>query len=226
MIKKVSIDFAGEIPGIKTSDIPLNPAREDFPLVNHWDGTIWAGNRSGTIPNPTDLPTLSLFLEDEFGRPIGRHIKKSLLGDITAFWNEMISEGKTPTTFSKASFTTKELFRTLLEGKYPWLRLCEGHWKVNQLWVNYYTQWMSSSKSKPKALTNPDGTPVPVIEIESSDSGSSTGSKRRREDITDLAPSKKHKGKLDDSPPHPIRPQPKKSKAKVAKVSTVSFLLD
>lgn len=225
MIKKVSICFAGEIPGIKTSDIPLNPRREDFPLVNHWDGTIWAGTRNGTIPNLTDLPTLSLFLEDEFGRPIAKNVKKSLLGDITAFWNEMISEGKTLTTFSKANFTTKESFRTLLEGKYPWLRLCEGHWKVNQLWVNYYTQRTSTSKSKPKTL--PDGTPVPVIEIDTSDSGSSTGSKRGREDITVLMPSKKHKGEqLDNSPPHPIQLQPKKSKAKVAKVSTVSFLLD
>ena len=25
-----------------------------------------------------------------------------------------------------------------MEDKYPWLRLCEGHWKVRQIWDNHY----------------------------------------------------------------------------------------
>ena len=28
-----------------------------------------------------------------------------------------------------------------MEEKYPWLRLCEAHWKVDQLWVSYFSTW-------------------------------------------------------------------------------------
>ena len=158
-------------------------------------------------------------------------VGKSVRGDVSSFWMDMVNSGEMPQPWGQTGFTRRDQFRKTLEGKYPWLRLCEGHWKVNQLWVNYFTRWKNRFpspllKSKGKARADPgDEDDIPVIEIDTSDSGGSVGSKRGREDTMDPMPPKKAKVKQEGmSIPRHARPRPTKTSAKVAKVSILSIL--
>ena len=226
MIWKLSIDTGVEIPGIRSSNIPLNPKKEDYPGLRYWNSAPWRTIRAGSGRLNVGAPILSLFLEDEFGRAVSDEIKAQLFGDMQGFWRDLPEDKRLP--YTQLGYQTKEAFRTLLEGKYPFLRLCEGHWKVNQLWVNYFknpTPPSSSNGSKNKA-PNPikEDTPIDVSSSDISDT-SILGPKRGHQDITDseVGPSKKHKGKGVEF--HPLRPKPKKISAKMARVSIFSSLL-
>ena len=77
----------------------------------------------------------------------------------------------------------------------------------------------ANGKGKDQATTD-DLDDVPVIEIETSASDSPIGSKWGREEVADPIPSKKPKGGI-PVPRRPVRVQPKKTGAKVAKVSVL-----
>ena len=227
--------FVGEpIHGVQAAGIALNPVQDDNRFVKFWKQETWQKVRKGVGIEDVDVPVLSIFMEDEFGNPIPKGIRRALRSDVYAFWIDL----ETPKIegYLETGLATKESFRKTMEGKYPWLRLCEGHWKVGQVWTNClmsYSRWSKSKDADPKVSkkttptstepTNCDG--IPVIEIETSDSSASAGSKRGRKDDSDEQLQKKHKGKEVASSFHPARPQRMKPKAKVAKVSPFSFLL-
>jgi hypothetical protein len=191
--------------------------------------------RNGTKVKDVDSPILSLFFEDESGSPVSDEVKDQVRGDLTAYWLDMVKEGETPCHYKGLGFKRREHYRKTMEEKYPWLRLCEGHWKVKQIWINYW------KKSRVPAANDKchtpieissnteDSTPVPVpIEVSSDEDGAaSTGSKRGRSAENSLdsdISSKRHKGKGKDvgaTPAfHPPKPQPKKKIApKIGRVS-------
>ena len=227
LVKHISINVVkAPIPGIKKgkiSDIPLNPTQEDYPGVRYWNQKPWQAVRRGLSENDTASPIFSSFMEDEYGQSISAGIKSAVFDDVKSFWVDMHDSIGSPKSFSKTGLMTKEKFRNHMEGKYPWLRLCEAHWKVNQLWINYFTMW----KPNPSPKTSPDRDGVHTIEIGTSDSDISIGSKRGREDVVHATASKKLKGKQVEQPvSRPTHPQPKKLKAKVAKVSLLHMLVE
>jgi len=172
-----------------------------------------------------NAPILSMFLEDEFGRPISDDVKAQLLGDMQAYWKDLARSGQA-TSYSQAGFQVREEFRKTMEGKYPFLRLCEGHWKVYQMWINYCKLKTSPSPSSSRdnqasnSATLKEETP---IDVSADPDDTPIGLKRRRQDDIDseALPSKKHKGKEREVIDfHPPRPKPKKNNAKMARVST------
>jgi hypothetical protein len=136
-----------------------------------------------------DSPILSLFFEDESGNPVSDEVKDQVRGDLTAYWLDMVKDGETPCHYKGLGFKRREHYRKTMEEKYPWLWLCEGHWKVKQIWVNY---WKKSRV--PLAATNnksgtpieissntEDSSPVPIpIEVSSDEDAISAGSKHGR----------------------------------------------
>ena len=281
----IAANLTGEIPGIGTFGIPLNPLQTNYSRVKFWPQSAWQEIKNGAKVNAVDAPVLTLFFEDEFGERVSPGIGEEVRGDLTAYWIDMLKDGELPLHYSGLGLKRREDFRKTMEDKYPWLRLCEGHWKVRQIWVNYYrkgrilaiinndptlkekfaavadAQYIEISSDtedaqpaqkkkavkkaviKKTVVTPPPDTedrlhaprnttdkasvvpsnPTTGSELtESSDS--STGSKRRRQDMDDpgpTTPTKKHKGKAPvTSNFHPPRPQPRmKAPGKVGKVS-------
>jgi hypothetical protein len=237
MMKHMSIKTVGSaIPRVETSDTPLNPRKEDYPKLKYWTRKPWSAVRRKDVANDSDCPTFSLFMEDEFGSWVSEGMRAAVLNDAASFWLDMISAGEMPKTFGHTGLDRKTEFRTRLEDNFPWLRLCEAHWKVNQVWINYFTRWRNSyndnlkkTKSNAPPIPDSDSDSIGVIEVETSDSDASTGSKRGRSDIAEMIPSKKHKGKQTEQPAskYGVRSQARpKPTAKIAKVRTSSFLLD
>ncbi|KAF9777246.1 hypothetical protein BJ322DRAFT_1025872, partial [Thelephora terrestris] len=239
----IAANYTGEIPGIGTFGIPLNPK------------------------------------QDEFGVPVSADVKEEVQGDLTAYWVDMLQDGKLPVHYSGLGLNRREDFRKTMEEKYPWLRLCEGHWKVRQIWVNYYRKsrilaiiendptlkkkfaailpdprypgdilgyrrfpahWQSKEEEGVLVISSEaeDGSPAPgnttneapvrasnpTIDPEPMESsGPSAGSKRGRPESDDMRPAspKKSKGKGKATATtnfHPPKAQPKKNTAKIGKI--------
>lgn len=226
MVSHMSTNFVGSIPGVEEG-IPLKPVRADFMDVGFWKQEAWQEFRNGTRHNATNDAVYSMFMEDQFGDPIPEGERAALREDVHKFWIDLTASGQTPGKYSATGLKISEEFRVTIEGKYPWLRLCEAHWKVKQVWRNCMTaQWNGAKKSKTVANNPDDIKNRVVIEITSSDE-SSPASKRGRDDDSGAGPSKKHKGKEVAKPNfHPPQPLKKKPTAKVAKASTSLFPLD
>ncbi|KAF9781658.1 hypothetical protein BJ322DRAFT_1111578 [Thelephora terrestris] len=134
----IAVSSTGEIPGIKTFGIPLNPKKIHYENLKYWPQSAWLAVRRKAKPKDSKAPVLSLFFEDESGEMVSDEVKEEVRGDMTAYWVDMLHEGKVPVHYSGLGLKHREDFRLTMEGKYPWLQLCEGHWKVRQLWVNHY----------------------------------------------------------------------------------------
>jgi len=249
MVNHISTKFTGPIPGVQEGDIPLNPIKANFKDIKFWKQGPYQALRNKTRNDARGEAVYSIFMEDQFGNPIPGGVRTALREDVHKFWLDMIKEREVPTKYSKVGFKTSEDFRKTMEGKYQWLRLCEGHWKVKQVWRNCFTaQWKAANIPVSLLSGNTDDTDdtednediegtedavdKDVIEVTSSEDDTLAGSKRGREDNLHTGPSKKHKGKEAVKPVlkpafHHARPLPKKkANVKVAKVSTPPFPFD
>ena len=138
IVDHVAANFTREIPGIRSFSIPLNLKKEDYKGVKYWPQSAWQAIRNRAKAKEVDTPVLGLFFEDEFSMSVSDDTKEEVQGDLTAYWVNMLREGELPVHYSSLSLKRREVFRKTMEDKYPWLRLCEGHWKVRQIWVNHY----------------------------------------------------------------------------------------
>lgn len=66
----------------------------------------------------------------------------------TDFYATIMAEGLAPSEWRKASETVKERFRRWMYGRWPYLRLAEGHWKVYEIAKLTYSQWFGGSGQK------------------------------------------------------------------------------
>ncbi|KAF9784617.1 hypothetical protein BJ322DRAFT_1109326 [Thelephora terrestris] len=141
----IAVSSTGEIPGIGTFGIPLNPKEIHYKNLKYWPQSAWLAVRRKAKPKDCKAPVLSLFFEDESGKMVSDEVKEEVRGDLAAYWVDMLQEGHVPVHYSGLGLKRREDFRLTMEGKYPWLRLCEGHWKVRQLWVNHYKKtWIAA----------------------------------------------------------------------------------
>ena len=239
MIQHISTKFVGQIPGADPSDIPLNPKRADYKDVVYWARKPWMSIRNRTTVKTMDAPVLKLFLEDEFGNPMPEDIKDEVLKDTRGFWKDELTAGRGEmlTCYSDLGFKMRNDFRVLLEGKYPWLRLCDGHWKVYQLWINYFSSWKDTNMPSSAIVISSDegegedgkGSSADGKRSQENNEDGPTGAKRGRENDNEGAdPSKRHKGKGKAAVTpdfHPPKPKRGKVKANVAKVSKCPFWL-
>lgn len=179
----------------------------------YWEQAQWQAIRNKVKAKELclDSPIISLYMEDESGQPISAGVKNTLRGDLISYWNEIRASGEELTNFTDLGLERKDHFRKTFEDKYPWLRLCEAHWKVDHLWINYFGSWKKSRNTpEPTTVTDPrqqstdpkrsetlpGPTPAPIQEPSPETSGASVGSKRGREEPGDLyRTSKRYKGK-------------------------------
>jgi len=160
--------------------------------VKFWKQSDWLPFQNGSRHNGTDSTAYSFFMEDGSGVPIPEGVRDDLCDSVHGFWQEMLMKGKTPTPYTEAPYRTTEDFWVTMEGKYPWLRFCEGHWKVKSVWKNCYLMWRKShlpetsttekgkiaEKTRP-ATTNQDDSETRLYIKITSDEDSPIGSKHR-----------------------------------------------
>ncbi|KAF9642394.1 hypothetical protein BDM02DRAFT_3133121 [Thelephora ganbajun] len=214
----IAANSTRQIPGIESSGIPLVPKKSDYPHLKYWNQAPWQEIRNGTRVKDIDSPVLSLFFEDESGNLVSDEVKEEVRGDLYAYWLDMVTDKEIPVHYNGLSLRRQEDYRKTMEGKYPWLRLCEGHWKVKQIWVSHWKKdrFPSLAPKKPKRNTLADvssGTkgsqPAPkeaksetLIELSSDTNNSSPAPKETKSKIPI-----KLSSDTEDSSPAPKKPK-------------------
>ena len=141
----------------------------DYPQVKHWvrkrgDNTQISvikvvdkddfnegdssddGDAGNDDPNQED--GVLAFLEMGDGKLISYDEKKRLYSSMRGFWNDHIDHSKPPVNWSSAGESLRNSFRNVLESKFSYLRLCSGHWKVEELWKRNYHSWLRSFRRR------------------------------------------------------------------------------
>lgn len=231
MVQQLQVSIAG-------GETPLSPKvlrREDF-RTRYWNVASWREKRNNGKIKDSDInaPIFSIFMEDEFGVLVSDEVKDEVLDTLQSYWIDVHDSGELICNWKETGFRRKEDFLATMERKFPWLRLCEGHWKTKQLWINYFGRWKRSPSNKQSPVPGdsrdtkkkdspPHERQETPIDISSDVSNGLASLKHGRDGDEDCepAPSKRHKGKEREAAPstfHPPRPQPKKTKAKLGKV--------
>lgn len=187
--------------------IPLHPKQKDYKMIKHWTPDVYNGlrHRKGGTPRPDDTnaedPLSSIFWEDQFGRIIPPKKRKVVTGDLRAFWQQKYNDGEKVVPFLGTGLKLRDEYRSLFEERYPWLRLCEDHWKVDRIWINHFSGW------------SPVKVPEPV------------STKRERSDENEPGPSsKKAKSTAPEEPVLGPKPRPVPRQRKPAAKVTLPFL--
>ncbi|KAL1686255.1 hypothetical protein GGG16DRAFT_105835 [Schizophyllum commune] len=133
--------------------ITLN--RADFPKIPYWSKQDWANregrktrvsttdkatSRKGKPKTPADsLPVPYLTHFD--GSPVyGGAIRKH----IAACLHQLLFWGIAPAVWGTACHNAHEYVIGVIEELFPFLRLCEGHWKLDMLISSMYSNWWST----------------------------------------------------------------------------------
>lgn len=133
------------------SAIPLHPCREDFYLIRHWTPETWNAlqhPKQGSVPQQHMDSVSILFWEDPSGNLIPHSRRSRVTRDLRSIWQDMHDKGKRLDCISKIGWEVREEFRSRMEQAHPWLRLCDDHWKTDQLWSNYFSGWKPATTSK------------------------------------------------------------------------------
>lgn len=223
-------------PPPPTNTIPLKPEEANHPLVVCWRKEVYLALKAKlalknkSMPKEdSDLavPVMCLWMVDQNGQHISSGIRHSLRQDIFAYWTGIDAGVERLTIFTDTPLARKEDFHQTFEAKYPRLRLCEGHWKVDQLWISYFSSWRRPHSSPTPEKTGPITKGQSPFEMAVEESRAPVPAKRKSDDSNSLNedPSKCFKGKAVDimAPTnfHHKRPQPrlKRISATTAKVS-------
>ena len=224
-----------------------NLDRKDFPNVVHWDQGHYNSLRKGCKPedNNEGVPTpeastsssssggkvsvISCFMEDEHGRPISEAQKTSARAKAKHFWNGLFDDGVAPLSFCKLDVNTREAYIALMEDSFPWLRLCENHWKSEKIWHNHYSDWLKKrvagkeKKEKKKAAKAAVGEVIDVDADASNNSqvGPERPSKRPQADGETNKPKRR---RVEVESPLPS-PHPAPAKITTNRLRVCSFIL-
>jgi hypothetical protein len=239
-IRKIAIKIASN-PAAQNSEvdsdgIPFAPLQTNFKHLKHWEqGTYQAARANlGTAELNPGTPLISSYMEDQFGNNISEGVKAALRGDLFAYWTGLHRNREPITNWKDLDLDMKERFRAKFEKAYGWLRLCEGHWKVDHLWINYFGSWKRSRMTPvPDPGLDPKNRPhATAVVTEGSDA--STGSKRGHEEPEGASETFSkcrrgpYKGKDKEAFPltefHHTSRKSKKFPAKLAKVCLFWFL--
>lgn len=140
----------GNAPPVSIPTIPLNPRQEDWGgKVKFWSREVWSVLKIGPGSVTFNSLIASLFLEDENGKRVSEGICKAVYASIHSFWFQRVWNKATCSQLGPISLIRYDIHKAFcetLEGDYPFLHLCEGHWKVYQLWKNSYTSWVRTQQ--------------------------------------------------------------------------------
>lgn len=217
----------GTTPGGDYSWIPLHPQEDQFPNIAHWRSGPWNALRHAK--EKTLCPGESLassgtnvkFWEDPEGNVIPPDQRAVVTSNMRAIWKEMYNDKKELGPKTKISWKVREEFRIRMEALHPWLRLCENHWKVDQLWTNHFSSWRNSvmpTKPKDRGSLKRERSP------EEGEAGPSSKKLKTFAPVRERSPEEGEVGpssrRLNTPvPERPTRPKP------TAKVSTVPFII-
>jgi hypothetical protein len=86
---------------------------------------------------------LSCYMEDENGEEIPKTTRDAVRDTAKAFFELLLENDRAPSTWGNAPIDVKNEYLHIMETSFPFLRLCQDHWKAIKVATNSYSQWQS-----------------------------------------------------------------------------------
>ncbi|KAF4596936.1 hypothetical protein EYR40_007386 [Pleurotus pulmonarius] len=136
--------------------------QQDYPHVRFWTATSYRNREKNGFGKHTLAANESwttMYLEDQNGKQADSGLRSSLNTFACGWWTAQDNAGKPPRIYSETDIATLQTFRHNLELEFPLLRLCEHHWKADEVWKQVFGMWVNRGKSKRKIKAeHPDST--------------------------------------------------------------------
>jgi hypothetical protein len=124
--------------------------------VRFWNKTSFLNALSGRnattfglSSNTTKIETTD-YLEDENSTPLTDQRRGAIYSHARRFWNTYLQKsGRFPPTYSVLDLDTLGHFHSEMERHFLKLRLCDNHWKADEIWIRNYHSWRSSAERQP-----------------------------------------------------------------------------
>jgi hypothetical protein len=202
-------------------------SKSDFPGVKFWSVRQYNDRRKAGkkgADNDSDSSILSCYGEDEDGNDVPTEYMNNARATAKNFFRLLLENSRAPSVWRDATIDVVDELYYILETNYPFLRLCQGHWKAKKIATNSYSQWypgavkrlMASLAKKAElekamARGTVNAKDAEVIDVDTDDDNTTSKRRQGREDDTPR-PSKRPRTE-EDQPAPPSRPRPTKSKA-------------
>ena len=128
-IQKIAIKM--DIKTTSPAPTPSSPQRKDHPDITHWTAGC---------------------MEDESGQVVSLDTRRQVVKEAKNFWKTKHNNGVRVRRFTDITMDVRDMFRETMENAYLWLRLCEGHWKADQIWINYFGHWKPATEEEQGTL--------------------------------------------------------------------------
>ncbi|KIJ53887.1 hypothetical protein M422DRAFT_242154, partial [Sphaerobolus stellatus SS14] len=93
-------------------------------------------------PDGGDICQQEWYLFHEDGSPLSWHEAADLRAELYSAWNTLKDANLAPATWkTSGSSIAKDFLRATMYQKFPFLMLCDGHWKVDRLAMKNYSAW-------------------------------------------------------------------------------------
>ncbi|KAJ8690901.1 hypothetical protein PTI98_012297 [Pleurotus ostreatus] len=89
-----------------------------------------------------------MYLEDDTGTQISKSLRSRLYNHAFAFWKALEDSGIKVTNFRDTNLDIIKRFRTSVEADFWFLRLCEHHWKADELWKQTCSTYLKKPASR------------------------------------------------------------------------------
>lgn len=136
--------------------------QRDYPHVRFWTATSYRNREKNGFGKHTLAANESwttMYLEDQNGKQADSGLRSSLNTFACGWWTAQDNAGKPPRIYSETDIATLQTFRHNLELEFPLLRLCDHHWKADEVWKQVFGMWVNRGKSKRKIKAeHPDST--------------------------------------------------------------------
>lgn len=210
--------------------------REEYPNVNHWDSDDYNNCRKvGKKTKEEDLEEkkpktsiLSSYMEDEDGNEVPKKTMDAVRNMAKGFFSLILEKGRAPAKWGDASIDIENELIHMLESSFPFLRLCENHWKVKQVAKNSYSQWypkalkrqVAAALAKKAADTASTSTTkaAEAIDVDADEDSQEESLKRPRAEDDETRRSKHPRTKESQSAPRPHPTKVTKQRQRVCRL--------
>jgi len=211
---------------LKSGEVKVEEDEGDIDLDNLNPGTSANGSGSSVKTSIT-----SCYMEDENGEQQPKTTKDAARATARGFWIKLLKDGMAPTTFGGLDVNLKHEYINLMESNYPWLRLCENHWKAERIGHNHYSPWYTGAVKKQAeeaaaAAASKAAAEGRVIDVDADNGGGqySEGTTSKRPRLDDQTGVSKHRRVDKIKPtPLPITISTKQSRVRLFHPLTLSF---
>jgi len=134
--------------------MPLPLSRDAFPLTLFWEECEWERwkkreKEKGTFGHRIQGEGVnSSWIEDKNGGRVDRTRQKQILAEARHQWVTMRDYNVDVMIYTDTPMPTVDYFRAKMETTFPELQLCADHWKVKKLWMENFSSWNSSHRTK------------------------------------------------------------------------------